>query len=164
ALPIPRAQHALVAAATEEHRAASPGPDRSDPLRHNLVTVGDGPPTVDEAPASVFVRTSRALHDPVEANVVEYDDIHRPIIAPLDVLQKAGCDRIHSGSRIGRARFDCRNCIRSHGITTKPTRGPVPDRGERRLDEVLATSNTTNHAGSISLPLFESFGSVHVAR
>jgi hypothetical protein len=39
-----------------------------------------------------------------------------------------------------------------------------PQLGSRLAERPLSPSNTTNHAGSMSLPLFDRFGSVHAAR
>src|SRR5207245_2834681 len=55
------------------------------------------------------------------------------------------------------------------GKRAKPLVGNPPSYTDhsRRLAKdckVLTTSNTTNHACSISLPFFDSFGSVHPAR
>src|SRR5437016_9179042 len=73
---IPMAQHAFVAAAAEEHPPCGPCPDRPDPLGHHAVAAGDCPATVGKASTGVLIGTCRALDDPVEADMVEYDDVH----------------------------------------------------------------------------------------
>src|SRR5438445_5889079 len=63
ALAIPRAQHALIAAATEEHSTGSPRIYGPDPLPHDLVVSGEGPAAVGKIRASVFVLPCWPLND-----------------------------------------------------------------------------------------------------